>query len=86
LKKAGINDSVKIHSIPLEKNSIILRLTNLADNGETKKISLRNIIEAMWKFSNTQELKYFTITEMNLTGNMKLSELRANKLTWRTKS
>lgn len=90
-KKAGVVNTVKVVHMPRWKNSIQLRLQNLADlydsNSETATVDLAAIADALWNAGNMgnpvtyQDLE---IKELSLTGNMELKEMWARKIKWAT--
>lgn len=92
LKKAGVNETVRMVTIPRGKNSFDIRLENLADNYDSQEknamrsVSLPDIVNAMWMEANGWT-KYgsYTATELSLTGNMKYAEMSKRKIFWKTR-
>lgn len=94
MRYAGIKDKVKMVSMPLSRNTISVRLENLADNqdlGETAKkqrVAFKWLLEQMWQSANKEnpvELSEIQIKEKSLTGNMDLKEMLDRKIKWNTK-
>jgi hypothetical protein len=90
MKKAGITDKVKIVTVPMKQNKILLRIQNLADifdqDSTTSKVNLTMVIEGMWKSSHAldSEVMPYTLTETSVTGNMPVSEMQSRRLKWKT--
>lgn len=96
LSQAGINGTVKMVSLPLAKNKILVRLENLADHNDywnmhanNRKVEFKWLLEQMWKDANQQADSSPSVTikyeEMSLTGNMKLTEMWDRKIQWKTR-
>lgn len=81
IKEAGVVENVKLVTIPLAANKMILRLENVADfllmGAETQTVNLNKILEAF----GAQGSK---IKEVTLTGNMEIEEMRQRKIQWKT--
>jgi hypothetical protein len=79
-------------TVPMAKGKFMLRLQNIADlidkDAETMKVNKTSVIEAMWKVGNMNNknavMGSYTVTETSITGNQKLVEMNANRLTWKT--
>lgn len=79
-------------AIPLEFNVLLIRLENTMDltnpRADHKKvIDFQKLLEEMLRYANTGNGDYnknMMIDEMSITGNMKLSEMLARKIKWRT--
>lgn len=92
MKDAGVVDTVKVLPIPKSKNHIHLRLQNMADlydsNAKTYQVSVSAIAAALWRQANQLKPVDFSsikITEMSLSGNMDIKEMRARKIHWITR-
>jgi hypothetical protein len=90
---AGIKDKVKMVAMPLKKNTLIVRLENLADNhdlGETAsthRVAFKWLLEKMWDSANDAnpvKVHQIDIKEKSLTGNMDLKEMLDRKIKWKT--
>ena len=88
LGACGLDEkTVKLVTIPVKKNQILLRVENLADSGSNAIVYLdcmatylvwsANLLNPPFQVSNT-------IVETTLTANMDLKEMLARKLQWKT--
>jgi hypothetical protein len=81
IKEAGVVENVKLITIPLAANKMILRLENIADflleGAETQTVNLNKILEAFGAQGSQ-------IKEVTLTGNMEIEEMRQRKIQWKT--
>lgn len=89
MKKAGVVDTVKMVSLPIDKSRVLLRFENLDDLNDKfaypKFVNLTLIAEKMWSQANGNLQGYTAkLTEMSLSANMELSEMLARKIMWRT--
>jgi hypothetical protein len=81
MKNAGIFDTVKIVTVPMEQKKIMIRIQNIADSFDdfavTKQVNLTMVIEGMWKSAHSldSEVKPYTLIETSVTGNMPVSEM-----------
>lgn len=83
LKKAGVNTTVKLITFPVEKNKILARVENLVDEGAAAQVDLKAVGEALWQRANVRyprTLDDVVVTELSLTGNMKISEKNGRKI------
>lgn len=87
---AGVRDTLKLVTIPVAKNHVLLRFENLQDpvDGDTssKVVQLDDVIQAILKWNNPTSYASLTYTtvEKSLTANMDLSDLIARRINWRT--
>ena len=87
---AGIKDTVKIVTIPMAQNKILMRIQNLEDkfnsDASTKQVNLTMVIEGMWKSAHSAntDVGCYTLTETSVTGNMPLTEMENRRLKWQT--
>lgn len=78
-------------TFPLARNKIMIRLENIADiydNATETTVALKNLTLALYKYANSKNHQWYPevwITEMSLTGNMPLEELRKRKIQWLTR-
>lgn len=91
LSWAGINGTVKMVTIPMAKNTILVRLENIADildkEAVTRPVFLEHSLEAMYMAANKDatQAPEIKITEKSLTGNMDLvDEMLKRKIQWKT--
>ena len=81
IKEAGVVENVKLITIPLAANKMILRLENVADfllkGAKTQTVNLNKILEAFGAQGSQ-------IKEVTLTGNMEIEEMRQRKIQWKT--
>lgn len=81
MKDAGIADKVKIVTVPMKQNKILMRIQNLADifdqDSTTSQVNLTMVVEGMWKSAHSldSEVAPYTLTETSVTGNMPVSEM-----------
>ena len=90
-KMAGVVDTVKVVHVPKARNLVHVRLENLADlydsNSKTYSIHLHGIADALWNSANALNPVAYSgleVTELSLTGNMLLKEMKARKIKWMT--
>lgn len=87
-----IQDEVNMVAIPLEFNVLLIRLENIMDvtnprADHNKVIDFQKLLGEMLRYANAGNQGYnkkMVIDEMSLTGNMKLSDMLARKIKWRT--
>jgi len=87
-----IQNEVNMVAIPLDVNELLIRLENTMDvtnpRADHKKvIDFKKLLEEMLKYANAGNEDYNTsmmIDEMSITGNMKLSNMLARRIKWRT--
>ena len=90
LKNAGVKDLVKLISLPVSQNKLLLRLENLADvyDGQSATtVDLNKVASALWKSANFFKpvgLGSVTFNEMNLSANRLLSEMESRRILWPT--
>lgn len=92
LVSAGVTDFVKLEAMPLDKNKILLRLTNMEDflsDDETKSVTIDvyKVFLGFWQSANNKtesELPpddmELQVEEKTLTNNMALSEMQERKI------
>lgn len=92
LKDAGLVDTVTMVTFPLARNKIMIRLENIGDiydNAAETTVQLKDIALTLCYYANSMNTFYMwpevTITEMSLTGNMPLEELKKRKIQWLTR-
>jgi len=91
LKDAGVVDTVNMVTFPLARNKIMIRLENIADiydNATETSVQLKNLTLALYAYANSNKHQWYPevwITEMSLTGNMPIEELRKRKIQWLTR-
>ena len=90
LVQYGIKGSVKLVSMPLAKNKILVRLENMADlfdlEAEMALVDL-NFIQALVKDANPNlsgQLS-FKWRELSLSGNMDIAEMQERRIQWKTR-
>ena len=87
LKQFGIQGLVKIVMMPINKNSILVRLENIADlydaGSATQYVNLL-LITALFADQNKGAQCSFEFMEMSLSANMSLDELLKRKIHWKT--
>ena len=78
---AGIHDTIKMVSLPLSLNTLVVRLENIADlyDNDAPTVYLtefKELLEKMWQSANSDSnaLADIDIQEMTLTANMRLRE------------
>lgn len=94
---AGISGLVKMATVPMGRDKIMLRITNMADlfdsddrDATTQTVDLKDIARALWLEANfpvdESELNDVEcdITEMTLTGTMPISEAQDRRIQWKT--
>lgn len=90
LWNAGIRNTVKLTTIPLARNHVLLRLANLQDpvDGDTsnKTVQLDQVVNAMLQWTNpsTYSSLTYNVTEKSLTANMDLTEMLNRRIKWKT--
>ena len=89
LEAAGISGTTKLVLLPLSKNKILVRIENIADPTLDQQVDLDLLSNALKNSANPKSdlLKSsfsVAITEMSLTGNMPLKEMRDRKIIWNT--
>ena len=89
LKLAGIVDTVKLVSFPIDKSRVLLRLENLDDlhdkHAYPKFVDLTLLAQNMWTKVNGNLLGFTPkFTEMTLTANMEIEEMWNRKVKWQT--
>lgn len=89
LAGAGIKGTIKMVSMPIAKNKILVRFENIADlSDETSnmnyEINIDEVFNALYNDANDGNFAYVQYKEMSLTGNMELSEMLARKIKWKT--
>jgi len=95
LKAAGVVDTVKLLTFPIDHNQILLRLTNLYDPYDlqandpagtgTYKVDLEAIVASIYESATGEtSCPAITFTEMTLGANMKLSDLNSRRIHWKT--
>jgi len=79
-------------TFPLARNKIMIRLENIGDiydNAAEATVQLKDIALTLCYYANSMNTFYMwpevTITEMSLTGNMPLEELKKRKIQWLTR-
>lgn len=83
---AGIQDTVKMVSVPVSKGKIMIRLQNLADSFDAdtspKQVNKTMIIEELWKSVNTKDafMKPYIVTETSITGNQDIDTMNDKRL------
>ena len=81
---------MKLTTIPLGRNRVLLRLANLQDpvDGDTsnKTVQLDQVAQAMLQWTNPSSFASlnYTLTEKSLTANMDLTEMLARRIQWKT--
>ena len=90
LSSAGINGTVKMVALPMAKNTLLVRLENIADlidkESVTRQVALEYALTSMYKAANKGDQKEpkIEIRERSLSGNMDLSEMLKRKIQWKT--
>lgn len=92
--EAGVDERMKVETFIEDRNSILLRLENLADifdsNGQLvyKSVNLQTLAEKLYEFANNNEVTNadFTVAiqELSLTANQPVADVAANKIQWKT--
>ena len=85
---AGITEFVKLEAMPIDRNQILLRLTNLQDfmassgNDKNVTVDLDQVFKAFYQSANNMteseplpEDMELQISERSLTNNMEISEM-----------
>jgi hypothetical protein len=88
MKKAGIHGAVKMVSMPISKNKILVRLENLADlyDGAQQPAQVSNsFAQALFNSANLlpKEMN-IEFRELSLSGNMDIQEMLDRKIKWKT--
>lgn len=87
---AGINETVKMVSLPLSLNTLVIRLENIADlydkDASSVTIEFKELLTNMWHSANSDSNAQaeFDIQEMSLTANMNLEQMEARRIKWKT--
>lgn len=88
---AGINDTIKMVSLPLSLNTLVVRLENIADlydnNAPTVYLTeFKELFEKMWQSANSDSNAQadIDVQEMTLTANMRLDQMEERRIKWRT--
>ena len=90
-KNIGIKGTVKMESMPLAANKILLRFENLADIGmdldaTTSTIDLLTLVTTYWTIVNPDiALEHYKIEETNHSGTLSVEAMAARRLTWQTR-
>ena len=89
LKAAGVVDTVKLLTFPIEENKFFARLTNLDDLYDSaeinaRKVDLDKVGKAIYKSATNGGDCTVIIREMSLGANMEISELKKRKIHWKT--
>lgn len=92
-----MTEFVKLEAMPLDKNKILLRLTNMGDflsddtENENVTIDVQKVFLSFWQSANnkTKEMlppddMQLVIQEKSLTNNMGIDEMNARKIQWKT--
>jgi len=91
---AGVDERMKVETFIDERNSILVRLENLADifdsNGQLiyKSVNLQTLAQKLYEFANNNEVTSadfsVAIQELSLTANQPIADVAANKIQWKT--
>jgi len=91
---AGVDERMKVETFIDERNSILVRLENLADifdsNGQLiyKSVNLYTLAHKLYEFANNNEVTSadfsVAIQELSLTANQPIADVAANKIQWKT--
>jgi len=90
ISAAGIDGKMTYVVFPEARNLVHIRIENLDDSLDrdsgTKWVDVKAVAEALWTQANIQNPMEHTvaITELSLTGNMKLAELQKRRIHWKT--
>jgi len=88
LKAAGVTQHVKLVPVPRSRGHLMLRIENIADleSGVDAQVDVYEVARAYWKEANGDSpLQVVDITELTLTGNQEIDEMRAKKIKWSTR-
>lgn len=87
VKLSGINGTVSLVTVPMGKNTIMLRIQNLADPYDStamaSKVRVNDLVNHMRTYMNKQSVE-FKLTETSVTGNMPVEEMQARRAVWHT--
>ena len=88
---AGIHDTIKMVSLPLSLNTLVVRLENIADlyDNDAPTVYLtefKELLEKMWQSANSDSNAQadIDVQEMTLTANMRLDQMEERRIKWRT--
>jgi len=84
LAKYGVQAPVRMLTYPLGENKIMIRFDNLHD-AESKKVDLFNIGIDMWEYVNPGVAAQIAFSEVSITGNMFLQDMKDRKIKWNYK-
>lgn len=89
IKAAGVEGTLTYVAMPLSKNKLLFRFENLADlmdgDSKTQNIDGAKLFNAIYTSANGSANTVSTkVTEMSLTANMSLKEMRDRKVQWKT--
>lgn len=85
-----MSGNIKYVALPIAKNQFMLRVENIGDlydNAESATINIDSLLENMYQNANSKsssEGVKFDLTEMAITGNQPLEEMKKNKIQWKT--
>jgi hypothetical protein len=87
LIKCGITDKTKFVSLPLSRNSILMRVENIADS-TNQTVNVLAMAAVLWQAANPTNpapiVPFMLVQEMSLTANMPLTELEERRIHWKT--
>jgi len=91
---AGINKRMKVETLFNGRNSVLLRIENLADYFDTRSgstssaVNVQTLAEQLFIFANKNQVTTadfsLTIEELSLTANQPIATMQANKIQWKT--
>jgi hypothetical protein len=87
---AGIHGRVKLVTVPMKQNKMLIRVQNLADNfddsAKTANVNMTLVVAGMWKAAHSVDsiVKPYTLVETSITGTIPMSEMQSRRLKWKT--
>jgi hypothetical protein len=83
-REAKVPEFIRLVLIPRSRNTLLIRIENLSEY-QTASINVADLCKALYRDANEGvDPSSLEITEMNLTGNMPLAEMKERKIKWRT--
>ena len=91
LKASGFTTEVKLELFIMERNSILMRISNIADifdsDGEIiyQQIQIKQLAQGLFDFVNGSGINYSVeIEELSLTGNQPYKTMASKRINWKT--
>ena len=91
LADVGIKKNIKLVTVPLAKNKLLIRLVNMFDQFDGSSvdpdecyINETGLVTALFNSVNLEGDYAYSLKELSLSGNMPIEEVEDRKINWKT--